>query len=185
MIILKILQDTFFLLLPLIISGSLHMFIVKKNYLSFLNIPIHLRAFGKNKTWRGLIVMPVLTLLSLPLVILISKYISLNWEILNYFQQQNFFLAGFLLGLGYVLAELPNSFIKRRLNITEGKTSQKFPVLFVILDQGDSALGCLPVYYLFFNIKIEILIFTLIIGIVVHLLANFLLYKIKLRKEPF
>ena len=38
------------IMLPLIISGFLHMYVVKANLFTFLNIPISEKLFGKNKT---------------------------------------------------------------------------------------------------------------------------------------
>jgi CDP-diglyceride synthetase len=51
-------------------------------------------------------------------------------------------LVGLLVGLGTVVGELPNSFLKRRLDIAPG-TRRRSPggVALAILDQGDLVLG--------------------------------------------
>jgi hypothetical protein len=49
-------------------------------------------------------------------------------------------VLGGALGLGYCIAELPNSFVKRRLGIPPAHTSSRFQYL---IDQSDSVIGCL------------------------------------------
>jgi hypothetical protein len=49
------------LILPLIVSGFFHMWVVTRNHLAALAVPIHRVAFGSNKTWRGFAVMPLAT----------------------------------------------------------------------------------------------------------------------------
>ena len=50
-------------LIPLIISNILHMIVVKKKWLSILNYPINDGWFGKNKTYLGFFVLPLLNAL--------------------------------------------------------------------------------------------------------------------------
>ena len=62
-------------------------------------------------------------------------------------------LYGFLLGLGVVVGELPNSFLKRQLDIAPGsqRTSWSGRAM-TLLDQGDLVIGIwvclLPIYVL-------------------------------------
>lgn len=95
------------------------------------------------------------------------------------------FSVAIILGSAYCLAELPNSFLKRRLGILEGKTSPKNKWLFVILDQADSVLGCLLAYKLLMPISWPVFFGTLVTGTLVHLFFNVLLFALKLRKNPF
>ena len=150
---------------------------VKINLLPFLKIPLNEKLFGKNKTWRGIILM---CLFSIPGVLLAQKLDnSLG------FSDANLFLLSIGLGLGYTLSELPNSFFKRRLNIAEGKTSDKHKWLQIIIDQGDSAVGTAIAYKLFLGATWPLLLTFGLLGILIHLLINILLYLVKLRKEPF
>ena len=49
-----------------------------------------------------------------------------------------------VLGLGYVLGELPNSFAKRRVKIQPGKTiGGVLGALFFVLDQADSVIAAI------------------------------------------
>lgn len=95
------------------------------------------------------------------------------------------FILAVILGFGYCLAELPNSFMKRRLGIKEGKTSDRYKWFFVILDQADSAIGCMLAYRLLITISWKLVIMTIVFGTVIHLILNVLLYFVGVRKNPF
>lgn len=94
-------------------------------------------------------------------------------------------LLALLLGLGYCLAELPNSFIKRRLGIKEGKTSDKAKWFFVVLDQADSAFGCILAYSLIIPLSFMTMMLSIICGTVLHLIINISLYAVGIRKNAF
>ncbi len=166
------------LIFPLVIAGFLHMFLVKKNLLSSLNKPISLKMFGRNKTYRGFVAMPVFT------------YIGLLYsQAIPFFKNQNLtqmqlLKLGLLLGLFYALFELPNSWMKRRLNIEPGKTPDKNKLLFIFIDQADSVIGCLCVYVLFMDLTFLTISLVILLGPSLHLLVNYMLYLFKLRKEP-
>src|SRR5215472_3366443 len=125
------LKQALILCVPLIISGGAHMAVVKLDILTPLKIPIHRRWFGANKTWRGVLVMPLAAALGVRLALMF-------WP--DEFGGWNFFLLGLLLGLAYVLAELPNSFIKRRIGIEPGKRPPRNAAWFALADQADSAI---------------------------------------------
>lgn len=139
---------------PVVIGGVLHMVIVKRNYLSALVIPIHQGWFGANKTWRGLFVVPLLTafggLCMMPLEWLLTQAIGTSL-----LSQWNLALLGFIAGVGYVLAELPNSFFKRRIGIEAGVVPEDKKYWFIALDQLDSALGVAIAYWLMLGISLE------------------------------
>lgn len=158
------------------------MIVVKKDILSYFKKPIHHRWFGANKTWRGFIIMPLATWPGVVVSQNIEKLLDLSSPLLV--SHSSFFLA-ILLGIAYCLAELPNSFLKRRLGIKEGTTSERYKIFFIILDQADSAFGCLIAYNLFLPISWPIFWGTIIFGTVIHLFFNVLLYSLKIRKNPF
>ncbi|MFT4764621.1 MAG: phosphatidylserine synthase [Oleispira sp.] len=143
-----------YLQIPVVIGGVLHMVIVKRNYLSALVIPIHQGWFGANKTWRGLFVVPLLTafggLCMMPLEWLLTQAIGTSL-----LSQWNLALLGFIAGVGYVLAELPNSFFKRRIGIEAGVVPEDKKYWFIALDQLDSALGVAIAYWLMLGISLE------------------------------
>lgn len=181
-----------------IISGIVNSIFCKTKYLKFLNKPIDFgenftdkkRIFGDHKTWKGLFGYIILN-------IIFSVIFGYIWNITN-LEKYNFFyinhentllfniLIGFLLGLGYSLFELPNSFIKRRLDIKPGKTIKGFKkIFFIIFDQADSVFGVALVVWLFYPIGIWIYLFYILLGTVTHLLVNMLLYFLHLRKNMF
>jgi phosphatidylserine synthase len=143
-----------YLQIPVVIGGVLHMVCVKHNYLSVLVIPIHQGLFGANKTWRGLIVVPLLTafggLCMWPLERLIIQIFDVSL-----LSQWNLGLVGLIAGIGYVLAELPNSFFKRRIGIEAGVVPEDKKYWFIALDQLDSALGVAIAYWLMLGISFE------------------------------
>ena len=172
----------FLLSVPLIVGGIIHMIAVKVDILSYLKKPIHHRWFGLNKTWRGFVVMPLATWPGVILAQKIEPLFDLNTPLLTTVPS---WLLALLLGLGYCLAELPNSYIKRRLGIKEGQTSNRYKWFFVILDQADSAIGCLLAYRLVLPVSWTTVILTIILGTIIHLLINVLLYTAGIRKNPF
>ena len=181
-----------------IISGIVNSIFCKTKYLKCLNKPIDFgknfidkkRIFGDHKTWKGLFGYIILN-------IIFSTIFGLIWNITN-LEKYNFFymnhentllyniLIGTLLGLGYSLFELPNSFIKRRFDIKPGKTTIGFKkIFFIIFDQADSVFGVALVVWLFYPIGIWIYLFYILLGTVTHLLVNMLLYFLHLRKNMF
>src|SRR3990167_4956779 len=122
----------FWLQLPVVIGGVLHMVVVTRDWLPALKIPLQHHWFGANKTLRGFLVMPLLSALG-------------GWCMAP---SGEWVLTGALAGLAYVLAELPNSFIKRRMGVPPGEVPRRFRLLFVAVDQLDSGLGIALLYAL-------------------------------------
>lgn len=158
------------------------MIAVKADILSFFKKPIQQKWFGSNKTWRGFVVMPLATWPGVVLAQYLESLSDLGTPLLL---GTSSLLLAVLLGFGYCLAELPNSFIKRRLGVKEGQTADQYKWFFVILDQADSAFGCLFAYRLVINFNWQIFWMTIIFGTVIHLLINMSLYFVGIRKNPF
>ena len=172
----------FLLSVPLIVGGIIHMVAVKADILSYLKKPIHQRWFGQNKTWRGFVVMPMATWPGVWLAQWLESLFDLNAPLLTL---QPAWLLGLWLGIGYCLAELPNSFVKRRLGIKEGQTADRFKWFFVFFDQADSAIGCLLVYRIMLFIPWSTFTLAILLGTAIHLMINISLYMAGIRKNPF
>jgi hypothetical protein len=173
------------LTLPLVIAGILHMVAVQFHVLDRLAQPISRNQFGKNKTWRGFILMPMLTTCAVFIQeVTIGSWLLQKGSLLS-FQQYGILFSGIALGLAYVIAELPNSYLKRRLGIAPGTQATRGRIFFIILDQADSVLGCALMARIAFQISNQVLVLCVIGGTVVHLLFNSLLYLVGLRKQPF
>jgi len=115
----------------------MHMLVVKYNLFNSLKVPFSSRQFGQNKTWRGLLFVG----LANGLFSLLLTYF-LPWEI------KNPFLLGMVLGIAYILFELPNSYLKRRIGIGPGEESKDNKLLHGLLDKLDSSFGVSLVYFL-------------------------------------
>jgi CDP-diglyceride synthetase len=155
---------------------------VKADVLSYFKKPIHQRWFGQNKTWRGFLIMPLATWPGVLLALSLESSLDLNAPFLL---NEATWLLALCLGLGYCLAELPNSFMKRKLGIKEGQVSSKYKWFFVVVDQADSAFGCMLAYLFFVNVSWGVFWITIIFGTTLHLLLNIILYKLKIRSNPY
>lgn len=169
--------------LPIVFGGVLHMLAVRDNWLPALRRPIAIKLFGANKTWRGLLLMPLLTAIGACLLWPAEQF----WQQLGWispFTTSALWLAGLCGGLGYVLAELPNSFIKRRLGIAAGATPEKNRRLFLAMDQLDSALGAALAYMIVPGIGIGVAICYVFSFPLVALAVKRLLFVAGLKAQP-
>lgn len=87
-------------------------------------------------------------------------------------------LTGLLLGVGVVVGDATGSFIKRRLNLKRGHPAP-------ILDQEDFLIGALLFLAIIQPIKIEWVIFLLIITPIIHVITNLIGYYTGDKKEPW
>lgn len=153
------------LALPVTVGGILHMVIVTKDWWPALKVPLHRWAFGANKTWRGFVIMPLVTV---PGVWLAQALEAVYGQALPvHLADYNGVLLGLALGLAYVVAELPNSFLKRRLGVPPGGTPDRFAGVTIALDQFDSALACTLLYWWLLQLPlayvlVQVLIYPLI-----------------------
>ena len=157
------------------------MIVVSLNLLPFLKIPINSKLFGENKTYRGFVVMPILTVIALHISIFFEKMTTISSGIQNY----DTLSLGIALGLAYCFFELPNSLWKRSKGINAGKLSSDKKILHTIVDQSDSGFGLILVYYVLCGVSVPHLIAFMVVGVCIHILINLVLYFLKIRKEPF
>lgn len=87
-------------------------------------------------------------------------------------------LLGFVLSLGGLTGDLIHSFVKRRLNLPPGAS---FPVA----DQMDFVIGALLFSLLIFPPLPEIALIILVVTPPIHLLTNYVAYRLGMKKEPF
>ncbi|MBO4635710.1 MAG: CDP-archaeol synthase [Clostridiales bacterium] len=195
---LKTLAMMYVTLAPAIMAGILNMLWCKLHIMKFASVPVDngrnfsdgRRIFGDNKTWKGIIgyvLFNTVFTVIWGIICSASSLGSLNFFYLDHDNTPAFnILVGVLLGLGYSLFELPNSFLKRRLDITPGKTVTGFKkVFFIFLDQADSLFGCALVVWIFYPIGILLYLAFVLVGAATHLLLNMMLFFMKLRKNMF
>lgn len=124
---------------PVLGAPVLHAPVLSLDLLRALKRPIWRWGFGANKTWRGALVMVTGVTAAAALLSLWPAW----WHALpGGVQDAGPWLFGALLGVGIVVGELPNSFLKRRLGVAPGEQRRgAVGWLFVVLDQGDLVLG--------------------------------------------
>ncbi len=178
-------------IIPLILSNILHMLVVKKNYLNFLNFPIHEKWFGENKTYRGFLIVPILNgllfmILNWPGGLLRStstQNFSIQNSLLNLDSIYVLFLIGFIFGIFYVSFELPNSLIKRSLGIKAGESSQRGQLFFKALDKTDSAFGLSLFFGYLNNFNLQLMLTFFVIAVFLHVILSLLLVALKIKKK--
>ena len=121
--------------------------------------------FGKNKTFRGFL-----------FGLAIGSTVGLAETVLFEYP----FLLGLLTSLGALLGDLIGAFLKRRLGLAPGD-------MLPVVDQVDFVVGAvlvsLPVYG--YVLRMEIILAVLVITPPIHLLTNFVAYKLGLKKNPW
>jgi hypothetical protein len=142
---------TAWLLLPLVGGALLHGLCMRQGWLAFLARPIDggialgkRPLFGRSKTWRG----PVTVAIGAGAVWALQQHVLHRVEAIAAIELVDFAALpgvwfGAALGAAAELAELPNSFVKRRLGIEPGATARGplAGVVFYLWDQLDLLLG--------------------------------------------
>ena len=158
-------------ILPLLLSNVIHIIAVKQNLLSGFAQPISVKLFGKNKTWRAFLMLPFLNALFL-------------WGVnaIGGFELSNSLLLGFILGLTYLIFELPNSLIKRRLGINPGSKGQRYSFLVTLMDKMDSVFGVTLVYFLMGYLPFISAVYLFLLAFFTHFLISYLLVQLRIKK---
>ena len=167
---------------PVLTAGLIHHFlVVKYNLFSALKKPVDCgltwrgkRLLGDSKTFRGFLIVTLFSGLSM---LLISPLITLPLK-------HHPFLCGSLLGFGYSLLELPNSFLKRRMGIREGTFANGLSrPLLSILDQTDSVLGALLFLPAVYAPSWELIVVLFLAGTLLHVAIDGCLYRFGYKKQ--
>lgn len=143
--------ELLWLALPVIAAGLVHLAVLKLDWLPGLRrMPIDggltlrgKRLFGDNKTWRGAIV-TIGTMTTTAWAMAQLNQCCWHLPVLVPFAETHAVVWGLLLGTGYIVGELPNSFAKRRLAIAPGAAGNGVAGrVFWVIDQLDSLVGML------------------------------------------
>lgn len=145
-------------------------------FVAMKDTPISEKHFGKNKTWRGLLVATVAG----TVVFWIQKMAyTQGFTSLALIDYADFsLLLGFLLGLGAILGDLVKSYYKRHAGIPPGKP-------WVGWDQIDFVLGALLFIAPLIVLPPVAALLILIVSPLLHIVVNAIGYFIKLRKSIF
>lgn len=186
----------YFTMMPLILAGIANMIFTKTELYRVHRNPMDhgrvmadgKRILGDNKTWIGFFSMIIFCIFFQLMFGFFCDLTNLNAHCDIYVAHENTIglnlLFGSFTGLIYMLFELPNSFIKRRLNIQDGKTGRGWKgLLFFVIDQIDSLVGVMLLVYLFSDITIGKYFLYVLLGGLTHIIINVLLYLVKVRKN--
>jgi CDP-2,3-bis-(O-geranylgeranyl)-sn-glycerol synthase len=142
------------------------------------------RIFGDNKTPRGFVVMVPATALAFALFhhllgAIDSSWVAGIWPLTD----AEYLALGALAGLGFMLGELPNSFVKRQLGIPPGHAARGgfARTLSFVFDRLDSILGALLAQSLVVPTPWKMWTLVLLIGPVVHGLFSVALFWLRVK----
>jgi CDP-2,3-bis-(O-geranylgeranyl)-sn-glycerol synthase len=121
------------------------------------------RVFGDNKTFRGFFFG-----LAIGILVGLMDTVAFHFPILFIF----------LVPLGALLGDLAGAFLKRRVGIEPGG-------LLPIVDQVDFAVGAIVLSIPLAIVSWQLAVTVLLITPPIHLLTNFIAYKMKLKKTPW
>lgn len=146
------------------------------------------RILGDNKTMIGFWSMVLLSGIFQCLWGVVCMYFKLEERNMVYAVHENVLwynlLLGFEFGLAYMLCELPNSFVKRRIAIASGKTAGGLKgIIFFIIDQVDSMFGIGVVLAIVAPINTCTYLQFVLLGGVTHICVNLVLFFFKIRKN--
>lgn len=168
--------------LPLYFANMAPVFF--KNRFKFLAYPLDLRKkykrkriFGDHKTFRGLIVGIILSLIVGLIQIYLYRYqLFSQISIINYNTISLWFFIA--IGFGALLGDAVESFFKRRADIKPG--ARWFP-----FDQFDFIIGGLLLGFFFYIPQPNITTTVLIVSPIGHILINHIGFYLKIRKTKW
>jgi hypothetical protein len=180
-----------YLFFPLLVGLALHGFCIKYDALAFLSRPIDRgrkfrgkRIFGDNKTYRGVVVVSLGTVIGFGLQsVLLHRIASVrSVELFDYAFFKSVALGG-AVGVAAMLSELPNSFIKRRFEIAPGRAAKGWKgVVFYVYDQIDFLLGSWLVLAIVVPVTATRVLFSAGLLLVAHQLMSSAGHALGMRK---
>ena len=170
---------------PVVVAALVHLLVLRMRWLESLRVPLDggatvrgRRIFGDNKTIRGAVIMIVV---SMGAMLLQGVYRLPSLEYFDY-GSVNLALAGMLLGAGFVLGELPNSFLKRQLGVAPGAHGG---VWHAVLDQVDSIIGALLLLSLVWVAPLRVWILGFLLGTGLHMAVNGIFVLVGVKRTVF
>jgi hypothetical protein len=135
---------------PVLIAGLVHVAVITLDLAPRLARPIDSGRqwrgrplLGSNKTWRGFAVMPAVAAITIgaqQALAARSQHLAAVVPLRR--DAPPAWVVGAICGAAYVMAELPNSFVKRRLGIAPGSSALRARAAQYVVDQLDSVVGC-------------------------------------------
>ncbi len=163
--ILKLIFGAIWFILPAYTANMFPVFVAKTKFAKKYNKPVDFgikygrkQLFGAGKTWLGLI------------------FGIIAGSIIGFLQGT--LILGILLASGALIGDLVGSFVKRRFGLERGERA-------ILLDQLDFLIGAFIFSSVIMEINYSYFLVLVFLTPSVHLLANYLGYKLGLKKEPW
>jgi CDP-2,3-bis-(O-geranylgeranyl)-sn-glycerol synthase len=182
-----------FLILSFVVAGTAQTIWFRSRFSRKFSVPLDLgltcrgrRIFGENKTVRGFVIMlPAAagSFFILGLIAAHQPYVFIRiWPL----SPSAFAFLGLCAGVGFMIGELPNSFLKRQLDIAPGEAPRHTgaKVLFFILDRFDSIIGMMLAVSLTVPTPWQTWLYLAIIGPVIHWFFSVILYWCGVKGRP-
>ena len=181
-----------FLIATLTLAGLLHTAWMRSPVSRRFAIPLDggstirgRRLFGDNKTVRGFLAMVPgagLTFFSLALMIGPGRTSDALWAL----SPLGYAALGIWAGLGFMLGELPNSFVKRQLDIAPGQPphGRLAALACFVVDRLDSIVGMLAAVSLTVPTSWLTWIYVIIFGPAIHWSFSVLLFRLGVKARP-
>lgn len=180
-----------FLIVAMSVAGAVHVLWLRSSWSRRFAWPVdggltvrgH-RLFGDNKRVCGFMVLPPMAALSFLLIGVMREYFPPFvadglWPL----SATQYAGLGLVCGFAFMLAELPNSFLKRQLGITPGQAPQQAwlrPVVLVV-DRIDSILGVLLAVSLLVPVPIATWFWVMAFGPVAHAVFSIVMHSIGIK----
>ncbi len=177
-----------FVLLAFALAGLVHSLWMGSRWAARWRIPVDggrtwrgRPLLGKNKTWAGFMVLPAAAGLFFALLRITTEILPYSFrEGLWPLSVGGYGLLGFWLGLGFMAGELPNSFIKRQLDLPPGAPPKgRFvAALGFVIDRVDSIAGAFIVQSFVVPVGFLYAMDLLLVGPGLHWLFSALLFHL-------
>jgi len=175
-----------FLIVAMSLAGIAHVLWLRSGAAALFGQPVDFglrlrgrRLFGDNKRLCGFMMLPVAAAASFALLGLLRERLP-SWLAHGMWSLQpgQYALVGFAAGLAFMLAELPNSFVKRQLDVAPGSQPRNpwVRATFTCVDRLDSLLGMLLAVSLLVPLPGLTWLWMLLVAPMVHGLFSILLY---------
>jgi hypothetical protein len=144
------------------------------------------RLLGDNKTVRGFLVMVPATGITFALLSSLLDALPGGLKGLWPLSPVGYALLGCWAAVGFMAGELPNSFIKRRLDIPPGAAARGRLTgpLFFVVDRLDSILGLMLALIVAVPVPWRTWLFVALIGPALHLVFSVALFRLGVKARP-
>lgn len=183
-----VIAQAFTLMLPITFSGLTLIVCMRKGWLAKLDVPLDAGLqlggaplIGRSKSLRSL----VIYLIVATVVTSALHLISLQTDLIATVYKANPLVLAPLATVAYLLGEISNSFIKRRLGIaTSGQVvGSGAGRIQAIFDNIDGMLTSGLVFIFIYGVPTEVLIASFVLAIVTHLSTDALMRRLHLKRK--